>query len=284
MPSLLDRRPLLIFTAATFGISYLVGVPFLFVSTPLASQLHPLAETYLPRLYVVFGPALAAIFVVARTGGAQRVRQLLAMLRPERRHVGWWLGLPVVGVLVAGGAFYLAGVPLTSLVRLMGAEGDLLLAHFALQLGLVGVGEELGWRGWLLPHLLKRRTWLGATALIAVVWGAWHGPMLLSSPQVALPFVGLVVALSVLFTFVWSRVDGNVFVLALAHASVNAPVFFLEQMSYAGALDAVLVLKAWPWVAACYGGLAVFVLLARWRWWRSAPVLPAGSEAIATYS
>jgi membrane protease YdiL (CAAX protease family) len=44
--------------------------------------------------------------------------------------------------------------------------------------GLLGFGEELGWRGYLLPKLMP----LGKTkayAILGIVWGLWHLPLIL---------------------------------------------------------------------------------------------------------
>jgi hypothetical protein len=62
-----------------------------------------------------------------------------------------------------------------------------------------------------------------------------------------------VFGLSFLFTALWERVKGNVFVLAVAHASVNAPLSILDKQSVT---DAVFVL---------YGmlGLVAAILIAR---------------------
>lgn len=39
-----------------------------------------------------------------------------------------------------------------------------------------GLCEEPGWRGFLLPHLLTRRSPLAAALLVGLVWGGlWHG-------------------------------------------------------------------------------------------------------------
>ncbi len=265
------KNPLLIFLAATFGISFFLGIPFLVAVTPLVAGFPPLVATYLPRLVVVFGPALGALFVVYRLSGRGGVRGLLGHLRPNTRHWRWWLGLPFAGICVTGGAFLLAGASPVALRQALSQGWALLAAHFLLQLTLIGVGEELGWRGWLLPHLLRRWTRLKATGLLALVWGLWHTPLLLSGLQIALPFVGLVVALSFLFTYLWHRAGGNVFVMALAHASVNAPIFFLDHTSYTGALETNLLLPAWRWIAMLYSLLALLLLALRWRWWGSPP-------------
>ncbi len=39
-----------------------------------------------------------------------------------------------------------------------------------------GLGEELGWRGYLLPRLLPLGKWK-AYMLIGVIWGLWHAPL-----------------------------------------------------------------------------------------------------------
>ncbi|MGQ9854926.1 MAG: CPBP family intramembrane glutamic endopeptidase [Candidatus Oleimicrobiaceae bacterium] len=52
----------------------------------------------------------------------------------------------------------------------------LVIAPFAN--GLFGVGEELGWRGYLLPKLMVFSK-LKACLLLGIVWGLWHLPLIL---------------------------------------------------------------------------------------------------------
>lgn len=39
------------------------------------------------------------------------------------------------------------------------------------------LGEELGWRGYLLPNLCKKYSPIISTLITGVIWGIWHGPM-----------------------------------------------------------------------------------------------------------
>lgn len=40
------------------------------------------------------------------------------------------------------------------------------------------LGEELGWRGYLLPNLCKKYSPLTSTLLTGVIWGIWHAPII----------------------------------------------------------------------------------------------------------
>lgn len=40
------------------------------------------------------------------------------------------------------------------------------------------LGEELGWRGYLLPNLLEKMSPIKATIVSGVIWGIWHAPMI----------------------------------------------------------------------------------------------------------
>ena len=154
---------------------------------------------------------------------------------------GQWLWVPVLlttGVVCTAGAALAAGVQRQQLTRAAHAW-PLFAAHALLQFAFAGCGEELGWRGWLLPRILTRYQPVVAALIVGAIWGCWHVPILLSGARPASIFLFGVLGLSVLFTILWQRVNGNIFVLAVAHASVNAPLAMLDSRV---AMNAVFLL------------------------------------------
>jgi membrane protease YdiL (CAAX protease family) len=178
----------------------------------------------------------------------------------------WWASLPAITFVATIGAYVTSFSVLGSVLR---DSWPLLLAHYLLQFAIVGVGEELGWRGWLLPRLLCDRSRAAAAVLVAAVWYPWHLPILLSDVGIALSFAAIALALSFLFTALWSHTKGSIFVVALAHGSVNAPLFFFE-----GALGSAAAGAAWYAVCVLYSGAAGLLVASTWQWWRSASSTP----------
>lgn len=266
----LREHPVAGFVLLAFGISYLLGLPVLLVFSGWFPFASPLLQTYLPRILVVYGPGLAALILTRLAVGGPGIPLLLRRLLPARPDLPWALAILGLGAGSSTAALLFSGVEAAVVLSVLRANGALLLAHLALQILIVAVGEELGWRGWLLPRLLERTTRLRATLLTAGLWGLWHGPLLLSGFLTASLFLLGVFGLAVLFTWFWAHTQQRLFVVVWAHAVVNTPLFFWEQAS-AGYGDNLLL--AWYFLEAFYAGAALVVLVLGWRWWigRSLP-------------
>src|SRR5215207_5257665 len=104
----------------------------------------------------------------------------------------------------------------------------LMLLVIALPVTLFTVGEEYGWRGYLLPRLLPLGE-IRASVLLGVIWGVWHLPLLLAGlnyPGVniflaIIVFTFVTVALSFTYTWFYIASSGSVLVAAVFHASTN---------------------------------------------------------------
>lgn len=93
------------------------------------------------------------------------------------------------------------------------------------------LGEEGGWRGYLLPRVLRSADDLQASVSIGIVWTLWHLPMMLmfadwrtGVPVAAyLPLYGAgLIALSFIATAVWRAGGGSLVPCIWLHGLINA--------------------------------------------------------------
>lgn len=52
------------------------------------------------------------------------------------------------------------------------------------------LGEELGWRGYLLPRLCEKYTQTKAIIISNIIWGIWHAPMIAMGHNYGLGYLG----------------------------------------------------------------------------------------------
>ena len=95
------------------------------------------------------------------------------------------------------------------------------------------VGEEAGWRGYMMPRLKERLGLLNGRLLGGVIWGVWHWPLMLlvgyeyGTNYLGAPLLGLVVwcvvcfALNTLLDILYEKTE-CIWVPAVAHGAFNA--------------------------------------------------------------
>lgn len=102
-------------------------------------------------------------------------------------------------------------------------------------IGIIGsmstaLGEEIGWRGFLVPELYKATKGnFTATALISgIIWSAWHYPVLIfgNYNNGAPAWYGMmcftILVVSISFVFTWFRLkSGSLWTAVMLHASHN---------------------------------------------------------------
>ena len=95
------------------------------------------------------------------------------------------------------------------------------------------LGEEAGWRGYMMPHLKKQLGLLNGRLLGGVIWGVWHWPLMLlvgyeyGTNYLGAPVLGLFVwcivcfALNTLLDWLYEK-TGCIWVPSIAHGAFNA--------------------------------------------------------------
>lgn len=125
------------------------------------------------------------------------------------------------------------------------------------------VGEEIGWRGFLMSSLRPLGTW-PALVISGAMWGLWHAPLILLGYDFgrrdALGVLLMIVSCVILGTlFGWLRIrSGNIWPSVFGHAALNGTAGFLGLVVAAGESPSVLATS--PWAGS--GGRSW-----RWSWW-----------------
>ena len=232
------------------GITVVISWP-LFLSSLWYPQLALVAWTL-----AMFAPGIAAIITTRLIARESLGTLRLGRLGPKRYYL-WALLVPpalsvvalLFTVILGAGEFD----PTLSLVRQSLPEGfeqgpiplELIVAAQALAAILLGslintipaMGEELGWRGFLLPRLMYLGKWR-AIVLSNVIWGLWHAPAILQGhnyPETPVLGVFLMVGFCLLIGIFLSWVylaTRSPWAPALGHGALNAsaalPLLFLR--------------------------------------------------------
>lgn len=255
------RPAVAVYIAVSFGLAWLIALP-LWLKDPEDPGYAALFQVLAGAM--MFTPLLAtlAVVFVARTPRHERLRFLgVWPLRPARRVVWFMVGslfAPALLVAACLGIAALFGWVRLDLVDFSGYRQMLdaqlaalgpdmaetataslppIAALAALQIAsipLVGLlnllpafGEEIGWRGWLLPALRPLGLW-PSLLLSGAIWGLWHSPVILLGYNfnrtdawgVVLMTVGCA-AWGVLFGWLRLR-SGSIWPAAIGHGAFNA--------------------------------------------------------------
>ena len=198
-----------------------------------------------PGLSIMFTPLIAVVvmfFIVTRDGHSKEAWLSLGLHRPGFRSWGLALLAPI-GVLISvyGLAWILGIVRSTSPGP--GFIGNYPVSAIAMAIGMTllgSFGEEIGWRGYLLPHLLS----LGKTRALLVsglLHGLFHLPLMLLTPFYHGPGNRFIVVplflLALTVAGVWYgylRITSqSVWSAAIAHMSFNITVEQLGAVTIA---------------------------------------------------
>lgn len=226
------RKQVAVYLAITFAVSGAIEARIFRLGGPIGS--------HAPEVFaLMWTPAFASMIcrLVFREGVGDVSFRLGRGVRP---YLVAWL-LPTVVGLLAYGAAWVSGLDRFeaptrgSLGALPPAAHFLALIAVTLAIGpplagLTAVGEEIGWRGYMLTRLVDAE--IPHPLLVSgLIWGAWHLPLILSGQYAAGPHPNLSAALFMVDVVAgaivagYARLEtGSVWAAALFHSSWNATI------------------------------------------------------------
>ena len=245
-------KRLAVFLGVTFGLSWTTWA----IAGVITGAVTQGVSASLPMVAIVavsmFFPLVGAFAANASAPMEQRID---LGLRPRikgngRLYASAWL-LPAVLTFIGGTLFFLVfpqlfdgdATQLRSALEASGVPAD--------QLGLVvmgqllaavtvgplintipSLGEEVGWRGMLLPLLCERMSERRAATVSGIIWGLWHAPIIAMGHNFGMSYPGfpvtgiltmVVACTSIGCLLSWLRLrSGSVWPCAVAHGAINA--------------------------------------------------------------
>jgi len=226
------QHPLFFFFLMSYAFSWIILIPYVLSVWGILKGDY----SFLYILKPFAGPTLAAIILIGIIEGKSGLLHLRDRLK--QRHAGWqWylfilLGIPaliLVGLIVQPGiSGSFQGMTSVILIKY--------LVYFVIVFFGVALPEEIGWRGFALPRMQTRYGPLWGTVLLGILWAFWHLLFFLTPGHGGGPgtplatyitsfsyFFLMVIAIAIIFTWVYNHTQGSIFIANLLHTAIDAP-------------------------------------------------------------
>ena len=269
------------------------AVIFAILALALALVMIPVAATggLITKLAYMWTPGVAALvmlLVVTRDGFSREGWKSLGLHRLGLSV--WWIAFLAALLISMIAAAIVWATPLASFVvpdDLGGEAFEFLIIGLILGTLVISMGEEVGWRGYLLPRLLL----LGRTkalVLVGLIQAAWHMPFIFFTTEIYAPEANKLIVLPLFVATIIGEsfflgplrlYTGSVWPASLGHSVHNGLVTTLAAFSATSSPIVVYYYLAGDAGILIVVGLAVVVVWLAYRF-RSHPDTPQDAAAL----
>ena len=251
-----EARNLIFFFLLAFGLTWFKTALEVIFNLKMPTSIADPAILFVVFVGIpgAFGPSVAAFVVTGITEGKPGLRALWKRF--------WNRNLSIKWLLVILLCFDTLRLVTNLIVRILDGQAYpifelpnppwMFIPPFMTAFIISGLGEEFGWRGFVLPRFQARWNALTSSILLGVIWASWHIPFFFipGRPLYQRNFwewIPMILLSSVLHTWIFNNAKGSVLAAALFHATVNySPVVLPTQSSvwyyYAVLLFAVILI------------------------------------------
>lgn len=290
-----EQKRIFIYLLITFAITYAVEI---FIIMPLAVSSNVTQAMVAQSLVasVMFIPSIGALLTRIITKEKFTAQNLMINLKLKgnlRYYALAWFG--TVGLIILGAVIYFLIFPRqfdpglgylrAILAEQAQSEGieltDQLLWQTMISQTIVGIfmspflnaincfGEEWGWRGYLLPKMLKQFKVVPTLLISGVIWGLWHMPLIIMGHNYGVgyrgyPYVGILemcvfcMAFGIILSYVTIKTKSCVPAI-MGHGVMNG--FAAVGMCFTSLTNPFNILLG-PSPTGIIGGLAVILMAA----------------------
>ena len=234
----ITKKRLLIYLGLSFGMAWLIFFVFIFTghtwsgSTPEMISLVSLG---------MLAPAVAHVITCKITGEGFRLSGKDSMMLGIDLKGKKWLFflvaviLPVIYATLGDVIIWLScpeAFGITDVRPFVAITYPLLAVVSGVVLSFAALGEELGWRGYMMPKLIELIGMPKAIITGGIIWGLWHAPLTCVGHNYGMdypgfPYVGIILmclmcmALGTVLTYVTIK-TGSIWPAAFMHAVNNS--------------------------------------------------------------
>lgn len=231
----------------------------------IASQRGRLAHNLSLNPIAIFGPLVAAVVVLV--GAPTDRRRWLKSLRQWRIPPA----AAAVALLLAPATFICCLAVATAITpdapRVQVMPVGTMIAIFTGMFVTAGVGEEPGWRGFLLPELRRSVGPIFASSIVAVIWFVWHLPLfwVIGATQQHIPassFALGILSYSLIMTWLVEVSHNSTLAAMLFHTTANVS-FWLAEVYVKDLPQYHILSRGYVGTIAVFAVIAAFLLVRR---------------------
>ena len=222
------------FVTIAYGISWFCWLPIVkFIPLNLFES-----STFVILLLIIgiYSPTISAILNSAMIGGWPAVKDLIKKYFLWRVKIVWYIAsillFPLV-YLLSVFAYMISNGSIGSIGSINYGALPVIPVLVFVSFFLGPLGEELGWRGFLLPFLERKYGVIKGSIVIGITWTFWHAPLFWANSGTAISgypvtFFSVIIYLifitgaSFIFTWLYRRTNGSILLSILLHLSMNA--------------------------------------------------------------
>jgi membrane protease YdiL (CAAX protease family) len=181
-------------------------------------------------LFIFIGGSMPSVLAVIFTGilyGKAGIKALLKRLLIWRVNPLWYIFALLFVFIVYHLPYLICNLLGDNFPIYIGKQYYLIPIHFIGAFIFWGpMGEELGWRGYVLPRLQAKFSPLTSSIILGFIWAVWHLPLfyISNSSQYGnsfLSYIMLVVGFSIFYTWIYKNTKGSLLLACLYHAASN---------------------------------------------------------------
>lgn len=211
MKSFISKYPVIKFCIATFLFSGIMILLNIFV--------FPGAQKY-AIIFPQLAPGVVGTVFIGLTKGRKGLKRLIECFSISKQINKWIILCIIVAITIVGISYCVLSIVNIGYIQV--PTMDKLSVCILCLVGIVigSIGEEIGWRGFMLPHLQLKYNPIISSLILGVIWGFWHLNFEFGIVGFIL-YTITVIEISILFTWFYNKTNGNILIAVIFHSFLN---------------------------------------------------------------